>query len=244
MITATTKAVLDADESAMVLANFLVQQRPYFYVRYGDGAIECVWDREKKRGTCDGEIYTHDLAAALLRAWVALEKSPYTVFAGDWQSASFGGKTGTNRESERWAKLTENSPFTWVHFEALLLMRKSQALVDFYRAVQSDPRPKVYLGPHEGAARWLGARHVRTPMIADLHRHSARIVEQLEAQPFEVCLFGAGMAGQVAAIESWGNGPERTYISLGSAMDPLFGRKTRTQQLSRAALEIMFQGML
>lgn len=235
-----------ADESAATLTQHLRQKIPFFFIRLGDGAIECIHEHDRKRHTCDGEVYSPELGRDLLGAWDALTAGGTKVFAGDWQSASFGGFSGHNREAERWDELTTGRPFEWLHFEALLLMRESKALVDFYRAIREDRRRKVYMGPakNAGAARFLRAYHHVTGMVPDLITQRERLVAGLDAFEAEVVLYGAGMAGNVVAVDHWGRHPDRTYISLGSALDPLFGHKTRSQQLPAATLRRMFKGML
>lgn len=235
-----------ADQSAAILADHLRRREPFFFIRYGDGATECIFDPKKHRHTCDGEFYTEDLGKMLLLTWRKLANGRETVFAGDWQSASFGGKTGNNRELERWHALTSNVPFRWLHFEALLLMRESTELVNFYRAVREDRRRKVYMGPQRnaGAARFLGAFHLVTPMIPDLIHRRLNMVASLEAFSPEIVLYGAGLAGNVIAVDHWERHPDHTCISLGSALDPLFGPRTRTQQLPPQVLKRMFRGML
>lgn len=248
---AKTTATPTADESAAILADHLRRKEPFFYVRYGDGAIECIYDEARPAPhTCDGEVYTKTLAEALLSAWTRLETSPHKVFAGDWQSASFVelGRRN-NREKDRWTALTLHAPFEFIHFEALLLMRESRVLVDFYRAVRDDRRRKVYMGPHPQAAQFLRAQWVRTPMVTDLIRQRDEYVLTLQSLNPDVVLYGAGMAGNVIAVDYWDRrlaaGMENTTcISLGSAFDPLFGKKSRSQQLPAATLRRMFRGML
>jgi len=234
-----------ADESAVILTQHIREKIPFFFIRYGDGALECIFD-PGKRQTCDGEIYSEELAAAILDAWGRLAASQTLVLGGSWQSASFGNGSGNNRDVERWQALTNNVFFTWIHFEALLLMRESAALVDFYRAIREDKRRKVYMGPakNAGAARFLRAYHHVTPMVPDLITQRERLVAGLEAFEPEVVLYGAGMAGNVVAVDHWERHPGGAYISLGSALDPLFGHKSRSQQLPAAVLRKMFRGML
>lgn len=234
-----------ADESAALLTEQLTSRRPFFYVRYGDGAIECMW-KPGSRHTCDGEMYSPDLAAALGDAWgdlIAEALAGATVFAGDWQSASFGNGSGHNPELDHWKKLIAGAPFRWLHFEALLLMRESQALVDFYKAVRWDRRRKVYMGPikNSGAARFLRANHMVTPMAPDLIAQREKLGAQLDAYEAEVVLYGAGMAGNVVAVDAWKRNTDRTYISLGSALDPLFSGRSRSQQLPAHVLRQMFR---
>jgi hypothetical protein len=238
-------ATPSADESAVILTGCLKRREPFFFIRYGDGAIECIYEEGGGR-TCDGEVYSHELGLALLDAWARLERADTTVFAGDWQSATFGRGSGHNREEERWQALAGGAPFRWLHFETLLLMRESAVLVDFYRTVKADTRRKVYMGPakNASAARFLGASHLITPMVANLHSQIRQVTDTLEMMDFDILLYGAGMAGNVAAVESWSRHRDRTYISLGSALDPLFSGKTRTQQLPQSKLQAMFRPLL
>ena len=66
---ASKHTALSADESAALLTWKIRRQEPFFFVRYGDGAIECLKDRGGQ--TCDGERYSLELAEGLLSAWRA-----------------------------------------------------------------------------------------------------------------------------------------------------------------------------
>ena len=72
-----------------------------------------------------------------------------------------------------------------------------------------------------------------------------RITEELMKFPFQILLYGAGMAGNIAAVKCWERFPDRTYINLGSALDPLFNaHQTRSQQLSHADARELFKELL
>jgi hypothetical protein len=233
---------LSADESAALLAGKLRRQEPFFFLRYGDGAIECIAGRDGM--TCDRETYSPELGANLLAAWRAVIGAP-DVYIGDWLSASFETSNEASRYAEQYAELIGDAKPNFLHFEALLLMRESAELVDFYRAVKQDRRVKVFMGPQEcaGAAKMMGARHLVTPM-RDLNVWIPSITERLFSRPFDVLLYGAGMAGNVAAVNVWRLHPERTYINLGSAMDPLFRGRTRRQQISPQQARQLFRELL
>lgn len=237
-------ATRSADESAAFLAGKLRAQEPFFFVRYGDGALECMMHH---RGmTCDREFYTEKLAAELWTAWQVLSRGQ-NVFVGDWLSASFDAGSLHARYEWDYAKLLGKWKPEFLHFEALLLMRESAELVDFYRAVKEDPRKKLYMGPVEcrGAAAMLGAEHLVTPMH-DLLGHVDRLTKELEQREFDVLLYGAGMAGNIPAVRNWWKHQQhRTYINLGSAMDVLFMRhKTRRQQISPERARVLFKELL
>jgi hypothetical protein len=243
-------AALEADQSAAFMAKKLRAQEPFFYLRYGDGALECMVAAASGQPpagrTCDGERYTPELGKALRSAWDAVAGQP-NVYIGDWMSASFDSDTEQTRYADQYAALIEERDLNFLHFEALLLMRESRELVDFYRAVKEDPRRKVFMGPEslQGAARMLGANHLLVPMKADLHSYFEACSLKLRDLPgFEVVLYGAGMAAHPQVFDCWKRFPERTYINLGSAMDPLFRGKTRQQQLAPARARALFQELL
>lgn len=239
----TRYTTLTADESAEVLTRKIRAQEPFFFVRYGDGALECL--AGKQGMTCDREQYSPQLAQELNHAWKALMRGGRNVFVGDWLSASFDAASEHARYAEEYASLVSEGTPQFLHFEALLLMRESEALLDFYRAVKQDTRRKVFMGPVEcaGAAKMLGARHVVTPMHGLL---DACVPLSLALrEPFDVLLYGAGMAGNIPAVAAWITHPERMFINLGSALDPLFmGRKSRRQQISPERARAMFRELL
>lgn len=241
--TPTRYNTLTADESAAVLAGKIRAREPVFFVRFGDGAIECM--RQANGMTCDREPYSMKLAAELWTIWEVLKRGR-NVCVGDWLSASFDATSLHARYEEDYARLIGDWKPEFLHFESLLLMRDSEALVDFYRAVKQDPRRKLYMGPVEcgGAAQMLGAEHLPTPMH-DLLRHVDRLTHELERKEFDVLLYGAGMAGNIPAVRTWWKHQDRTYVNLGSAMDPLFmGRKSRRQQLSPERARQLFRELL
>lgn len=232
---------LNADQSAALLAGKIRRQEPFFFLRYGDGALECMSGAEGH--TCDGEQYCPLLGLELLNTWRAVYRDRNT-FVGDWLSASFDTKTIRARYEEQYRELIGDASPNWLHFEALLLMRQSPALLDFYRAVKLDPRRKLFMGPagNAGAAKMLGAEFLETPM-SNLFTYTAELAKELDRE-FDVLLFGAGMAGNIPAVRCWERYPERTYISIGSAMDPLFRGRTRMQQLLPNRARMFFRELL
>jgi hypothetical protein len=232
---------LTADQTAELFTTKLQKFEPFYFIRYGDGALECIYGLAGKGGqTRDLEAYHPGLGRMLLEAWNTLMQGS-NVYVGDWLSASFNDQ-GTGAYLQYYEKLIGNALPHWVHPEALLFMRESQALAEFYRVAAADPRRKVYLGPKQNnpAARLLDALHIEIPMVRDLVPYLEAIQDALTRSDFEVLYYGAGMAGNIAVIRTWTQFPGRTYIHLGSALDILGRGKTRQQQLP---LEIVL-GML
>lgn len=235
---------LTADESATRLTAMLIHREPFYFIRYGDGALECMYKLGKSRQTCDSEAYSDNLGLALLNAWGAAMATPNPI-VGDWLTASFEvGSAHLQYEGPYKNLIGDRNP-GFLHFETLLLHRESPQLFEFYQTIKHHPGRKVFMGPPEcaGAARMMGARHVKTP-ISKLFRCVDRLLLALLAEPFDVLLYGAGMAGNIPAALCAQRFPERTYINLGSAMDPLFRGTTRLQQLSPAAATKMFKELL
>ncbi len=235
------RSTLSADDSALYMTSLLRGGRPFLFLRYGDGAIECIFGLGRGQ-TCDHEPYTQELGAALLEVWDSCVGAP-NVYVGNWLSASFGNDRSTEYASEYAQLLGKRDPH-FLHFESLLLTRPSQALLEFYRGVKQDTRRKVYLGPAEHAqgARALGCRHVITPM-SGLFAQVDRLTGQLAGMDFDVLLWAAGMAGSIPVIRSWQKHPERTYINLGSALDPLYRGRTRSGQLTQHQARQFFHGV-
>lgn len=235
--------VPSADQSAMILTEKIRKREPFFFVRYGDGALECIAGRDGL--TRDMEHYSPLLGRELAECWRLLMSRPGLVYVGDWQAASFDAKTEYSRYREQYEAMFGDAKPYRIHFEALLLMRRSPELLDFYRAVRHDRRKKVFMGPAWNArgAKMLGAEHLEVP-TTDLLKHSDDILRQLAKSDFEVLLFGAGMAGNIPAIRCWNENPDRTFVNLGSALDPLFFRRTRNQQLQNPELRYMFRELL
>lgn len=234
---------LSADESAALLTQKIRAEEPFFFARFGDGFLECVSGKPGR--TCDGEEYSLPLACQMMRCWVALLGAP-NVYLGDWLAASFDADMlHTQYADQLEALVGKVQGVQWLHPEALLLMRESRALVDFYRAVREDKRRKLFIGPGKcaGAAEMLGAEHLVTPLYG-LFAEVDRLTEALLSRQFDVVVFGAGMAGMIPVVRCWERHPDRTYVHLGSAMDPLFRGKTRRQQLSQYRARMLFSDLL
>ena len=237
-----------ADASAVILTERIRSQQPTFFARFGDGFVECVngATNPKFNHTCDGEYYSFELGEALLVALDTLNHAdaPESVLWGDWRTAESPGSRP--QRTKEWEDLIEPIRRTLLHFEALLLMRMSQPLVDFYRAVRADTRRKLFIGPaaNAGAARMLHTDHLIVP-DSDLLAVTPGILQRMDMLDPQVVLFGAGMAGNIPVVKHWNEHQDRTYIALGSAFDPLFGRgRTRSNQIRRDQAMALFQEML
>ena len=233
------------DASAAILTDRIRRGLPTVYVRFGDGAVECIRG-SKSTATCDGEEYTPALAKALHRAICLLlsdyKQSEEGVFFGDWRTAVAGSAP---QRVEEWEDLMCPRDRYLLDFEALLPMRNTPALVDFYRAIREDKRRKAFMGPEWAApaARFLQADHIIVPMY-NLFSILPAVEKRIAAAEPEILLWGAGMAGVIAAVHYWQRRPRCTFIHLGSALDPLSGRRTRRNQASLARLRVIFDGLL
>jgi hypothetical protein len=223
----------DADQSAYILTGMLRARDPFYFIKLGDGAIECV--NGYGRGTCDGERYSKELGVELERSWRALASHP-NLCVGDWMTAAFDARTERTRYADEYGRLMAHAVSTrWLAFDALLLMRETDALLGFYRAVQDDPRPKLLMGPREWEplAELLKCGFLGLPVVPNLFEHRTRIADLLRSRDFDVLLYGAGLAGHIPVIDCWKMFPRRTYVNIGSALDPACMRgRTRSQQIT------------
>lgn len=224
-----------ADESAVLLADKIRRREHFSFFRFGDGLLELLTGRRGQ--TADHEQYSAELARDMQGCLRILLDKPDDLYLGDWMTASFSSPADREKWRPQWNALAHAwHPAGWLHCEALLLMRETQALANFYRAVQDDTRRKLYMGPkgNAAAAKWLDAEFLEVPM-SNLYRHTLALANILNGRDFDVLLFGAGMAGNISVAMARANilKPERTFISIGSALDPLFRGRSRQQQLSR-----------
>lgn len=235
-----------ADASAIILTERIRSHQPTLFLRFGDGAVECIHgpSNPKFNHTCDGEVYSPALGAYLRLALRAVNGGDTeNVFFGDWRTAESPGSKP--QRILEWECLIRPNTRKLLHFEALLLMRVSEALLDFYRAVRADRRRKLFVGPacNHGAARMLQADHLVVP-DRDLFASTPWIRTQLDRLDPQLVLFGAGMAGNGPVIGHWSEHQDRSYIALGSAMDPLFKGRTRSNQIRQDQAQKLFKEML
>lgn len=222
------------DKSVAMLTADIKAKLPFYFIKLGDAACELILRKLRGvHGTCDGELYTDDLAHKLLGAWLDLRTSR-GLYVGDWRTASFSGPNDPSRYDNEYTLLMSGVRGTMLHFESLLLMRDTPELLAFYRAVRNDNRRKLLLGPAEwfDLAKLLKCKFLIVPMMPNLIDIAPQIAAELKRMNFDVLLYGAGMAGHVAVIDCWKEHPGRTYVNLGSALDPATPRgRTRKQQL-------------
>jgi hypothetical protein len=235
-----------ADASAGFLADLVASKSDFLFLRYGDGAIECMKQATTGRiagggQTCDGEAYTAELGAQLGRAWLkVLHKAPFhDVYLGDWSTVTHEPDGKTNPYKTEWQTLqaqAERNQCKFLHFDSLLFhRRRTHDLMRFYRAVKNDDRQKLLIAPADMqiVAKNLGVKHLPTPMsgLAEWIREFD-LTNWLISHPFGLVLFGAGMAINYPIVRAWEENPKATYVAIGSSLDPVcFGRKTRTHQL-------------
>ena len=232
----------NADDSAATLTRDVESRTPFYFIKLGDGAIECV--NGYGRGTCDGERYSNALADGLTGSLKALGACG-RLYAGDWMTAAFDARTERTRYAAEYADLMSRVPqAVRLDFAALLLMRESDELLGFYRAVREDPRRKLLMGPAawEPLARTLKCGFLGLPVMPNLFSIAPQVADELKSRDFDVLLYGAGLAGHVMVTDCWSVHRGRTYVNIGSALDPACSRgRTRSQQIApnraRAFLE-------
>lgn len=243
-------SMFNPDQSAVILTVQLEKQCPFIYVRFGDGALECI--NGKIGRTCDGEIYSDALGLELTRVWNLLFKKR-NVYIGDWFSASFNSKSPNGLYEFEYNRLVKSALTQkdarqphWLHFEALLFMRTTPLLLNFYKAIRNDNRKKLLMGPKEWypASKILKTDFLEIPVSPTLfYNHLEELKQELALRDFDVLLYGAGMAGNIPVIDHWNAMPEKTYINLGSALDPMYRGRTRQQQIASENAVKYFQGV-
>lgn len=221
-----------SNDGARIIARRIRERRPTFYVRIGDGAVECILGRSRAPHTCDRELYTPELGKQLKHAIELLKSGGNDVLWGDWRHAN-GGSHPTY--VEEWWNLIDGEHRLLVDYEALLLMREDDdALVEAYSEIRwSYPGRKLYIGRDAPqAAQMLDCRFIHMQMVPEID--IGKLQELIGRHDPDMVLFGAGMGGLVAVVNYWAQHRDVTCIHLGSALDPLYHPLTRAGQLSQA----------
>jgi hypothetical protein len=231
----------NVDRSAGMLSSWFMSRIPFFFVRIGDGAIECLSDTQGK--TCDGEPYSDTMKIAMQGAIMSLRQAHLQVIWGDWRTAVGGS---TPRYVDAWESTVDVKNRRLLHYETMLLMGLSEAQHGLYRIIKRDQRRKVYIGPERNAGvdHFLACHHLTVPMDGAGLGRRGEIKRWLDEHRPEVILFGAGMAGLVEVVDYWKQERNSTCLHLGSALDPLFYQPTRSRQASRAQLQEFYGDLL
>jgi SAM-dependent methyltransferase len=230
---------LNEDDSAFLLTTLLAQRQPFTFVKFGDGDLQIMLGLGA-RNSCDGEEWSPELSEGLRWAWETLHATP-NFYLGDYMSGSF--RPGDYMYPDEYAQICTGREINWLHFEALIIHRLSPALLEFYEALVHDERSKVFVGPERlaGAAEMLGARHVLAP-LATAHDDVERIVAEVDAAPWDIAALSAGRGAKIVEARIARAG--KTVIDAGSAFDPLFVGRTRSQQIDPKVARDYFRHLL
>jgi hypothetical protein len=230
------------DESAAILRRHVHAQVPFSFVKIGDGVVCNIYGvTAYGRGDApdaNGLYLRPETGALTLTALVKLADSP---------EACFFGELPEGLESE-WAELVRligHRPFLSAH--AVEHDRLSGDLLRFYTAVARDDRRKAYVAPVplKDGARMMRADWVPVPLGQDWQDSRVEqdsLVRFLGA--YEVVLLSAAHAAKYVAGELIARDPSVTVIDLGSALDPLFWKPTRSGQVDRGTLEWAYAPLL
>lgn len=226
-----TRRGLTPDESCEALTFQLMSGISLFFTKFGDGVLELLYPKPGKTHTCDGEFYTPELARDMrpaIKSLLSVRQSfdGPIVYLGDWMSMT----SGAPYYVEEYKDLVGDHPH-FLHFETVLLMRQSPELRMFYQALKNDKRRKVFMGPAQmrPAAQALGARFLEIP-LSGLHAQSEKIYFRLIMLAPELLIWQGGIAGHIPVVRYWLE-TRAACVNLGSALDPLYRGKTRSQQL-------------
>ncbi len=244
-----------ADQSACILTAALRAREPFTFMKWGDGAIEVMHQIARFDASCDGEPSRQDDASALLmrECWQAAKEASLRtkVYLGDWFTASDFGPNDVQMHEPEYRAMCHGTAFEYLHYECLLLMRLSPALLDFYRALREDPRKKVLVTASVGAAaQMLGAEHIPSQPPREYGEHwgdyyGKQAAERIQASGAEIVLFAAGGVGQFAQGYLFDAGLDHlTTIHIGSGIDPLFLGRTRGVQIPRDQARAYFRELL
>ncbi len=213
----------------------LKEGKPFTFVKFGDGEMISMLGVGEQNGgqNCDGSHYFLELGQKLQRAYFQLLDRKDT-WLGSFVSL---------RDHEHPAKATMLKDYEerlgWMenfkHVSAHIILNReplTQELKDFYTTVAQSPRKKVYVGPKplKFLATLLNTEFVEVPE-KDAFLTYEDTLAKIKATGAEIVLSSAGMMSKILAADL-----DTTFIDVGSGLDSLLERNTRTNQLGLDAL--------
>lgn len=205
------------------LTGFVRTGMPFCYLRYGDGTFHCI--RQTRNRNSDGVALPAGLGNELLQALRETAEASITdrciMIGGIWTA-----------DVERFLIdfcLRESVP--WVSANPFYDGLAGLETLEFIKALRDSTRWKVLVGPERiaPAARYLGAKHIVTP-LTEAWEHQAEILPRVLAalRPRTLAIFAAGMVSDTWGWKSyrhWGDWAQ--VIDIGHTFDACLGFKNR-----------------
>lgn len=205
-----------------LLAGMLESQRPFVFVKFGDGEFECMAGGAGQN--CDGQEYSPDLQRALIESWqflTGLDNARLTCWCPERIAKRLPAEVSLNGRA-------------YLDHDALLFHEMGPGLEAFYRVLMADRRQKVLVAPTQlaPAATLLGChRFVEVPRPGAFSCRQ-EIFRKMTNQDTRkaIFLFCAGPAAKVLIADLIRADQTVTCLDLGSALDPIYIGETRTGQ--------------
>lgn len=184
----------------------------FSFVKRGDGELACM--NGEVGANCDGHNYSPELGQKLKESFEFLKDKADIV--------EFADQKNYNILLHR----TDND-----------LKKLSQ----FYKTIKASPRRKFFVGPKrlEGVCDLLGATLVEMPLVNAFDYYLEGIY--LDSQENDIFIFSCGMLAKVLIADLLKHNPNVTCIDAGSAFDPIFVGKTRTEQAEMEDLKRLYE---
>jgi len=213
------------------LTNKLRQQKPFTFVRYGDGEwANIFYDQHNKEQNCDGNLYYPELGDALKE--IVLSEPDY--YMGIQWCIFDAPEFCPVRESVY--NLIRNLRIDWVNANELHRASEFGNIQPFFCELFENDLIIV------GAKYFEVLPHVSHIVIPDVNcwLERDRIIDEIYSALADrtiserghvVILFMAGMAANYLIHEIYGQyGYKHTLIDIGSVLDPYIGRPRRRYQ--------------
>jgi hypothetical protein len=225
-----------ADESVKFLTQKLKNREPFVFTKFGDGDL--FWMRGEPVAIAGGETYRDGINDELVDAASILESLSHTWFGNQ---LTCGSGPYLPIEQAMYVRTSR-----WLHFECLLIHRLSPELLEFYRVLR-EYKHKLTILYIAGSHLLGGTRFCTIQLHCDgttAHRNWQDSVSYAQAKDWDVLLLSAGRASKMIAANLAIQFPTRTIIELGSALDPLFVGRTRSEQIDPQKAREYFKELL
>lgn len=222
------------------LTELLLNNIDFIFTKFGDGEIICMSNEyDDGMGNCDNQIYSTTLSEKLVESLDYFSEKE-NVFLGEWIYDRFSDKFN-NLLGEK--KLT----YTFVDYEILLHSYTNKNIVKtivFYKQIAALNKRKLYICNKflSGASDFLKCDIYEiqsTNAFSDYQKIKEELIE-IQCN-YDIIMYSAGLMSKVLIKDLHSLNKSKTHIDIGSGLDGIYIGFTRSNQIDKKELDIIYR---
>jgi hypothetical protein len=232
--------------STAIFTEFIKEETPFVYTKFGDGEYLAIMISDNKRGNCDGEKYSNELNIELRKSIQYLANRE-KCFLGKWHHDQ---NMFDKFDEIKGEKITNWIPYHTIIFDEKTIQNKN--IFDLFLEIKNSKKNKIYLG-NKLLIKAKYLLNVQKYITINLHGWFVEqfefikneFLDELKKNPDSVILLSGGMGTKVLIKYLHELYPNATYIDVGSCLDFVCTKKdSRCQGRSYEKMENYFREIL